>query len=73
MPPRPVTPIGQTPSIKSLPKFPRPAPPGFFAPPPQPIGRQGPTVIPLGGRRKDKTRRRRYNKRTKTKHRRYKQ
>ena len=68
MPPRPVTPIGQTPSIKSPPKFPRPAPPGFFAPPPQPIGRQGATIIPLGGYTKKK----RNSKRRKSRRRRYK-
>ena len=62
MPPRPVTPIGQTPPLKSPPKFPRPAQPGFFAPLPQPIGIQGPTIIQSGCMRK----------RTKTKHRRYK-
>jgi len=71
---RPVTPIGKTPSVKSPPRYPRPAQPGFLDPVPQPIGRprQGPTVIPRGGRRRYTKRRRRSNKKSKTKHRRYK-
>ena len=67
--PRPVTPIGQTPSVKSPPKYPRPAPPGFFAPPPIARPGQGPTIIRPGG---GYTKKKRKSKPRKSRRRRYK-